>query len=80
MSIGPGRPGEIEPPGHPIFGSAKEMKTHFALPRPVFESPLSRPARAIQRKAQTTDNCAEASPLSTVANRTTHSLKTAESS
>jgi hypothetical protein len=32
MSIGPGRPGEIEPPGHPFFGSAKEMKTHFVLP------------------------------------------------
>jgi hypothetical protein len=31
MSIDPGRPGEIEPPGHPFFGSAREMKAHFAL-------------------------------------------------
>jgi hypothetical protein len=52
MSIGPGRPGEIEPPGHPFFGSAKEMKTHFVLPRPVFEAPLNRPAPRIQRKAR----------------------------
>jgi hypothetical protein len=52
MSIGPGRPGEIEPPGRSFFGSPKEMKTHFVLPRPVFETPLNRPARPIQRKAR----------------------------
>jgi hypothetical protein len=47
MSIGPGRPGEIEPPGHPFFGSGKEMKTHFVLPRRLFETPLNRPARSM---------------------------------
>jgi hypothetical protein len=52
MFIGPGRPGEIESSGHPFFGSAKEMKTHFVLPRPVFETPLNRPARSMQRKAR----------------------------
>jgi hypothetical protein len=31
MFIGPGRPGEIEPPGHPFWVQPKEMKTHFAL-------------------------------------------------
>jgi hypothetical protein len=46
MSIGPGRPGEIEPPGHLFFCSAKDMKTHFVLPRPVFESPLKQAGSA----------------------------------
>jgi hypothetical protein len=27
MSIGPGRPGEIEPPGQPILDSGKEVKS-----------------------------------------------------
>jgi len=29
MSIDPERPGEIEPPGHPFFGSARELKNAF---------------------------------------------------
>lgn len=63
MFISPGRPGELEPPGHPFFGSAKEMKAHFVLPRPLFETPLNRPARPIQCRAQTADNCSKVSPF-----------------
>ena len=29
MSIGPGRPGDLETPGHPFFGSARELKNAF---------------------------------------------------
>jgi hypothetical protein len=34
MFIGPGRPGEIKPPGHPFFGSAKEVKTRLTAISP----------------------------------------------
>jgi hypothetical protein len=46
-----------------FFGSAQEMKTHFVLPRPLFETPLTRPARPIQCRAQTADNCSKVSPF-----------------
>jgi hypothetical protein len=73
MSIGPGRPGDIKPPGHPFFASAKEMKTHFVLLRPVFETPLNTPARPIQCRAQTVDNCSKVTPFSNGDFRAMHS-------
>jgi hypothetical protein len=62
MSISPGRPGELEL-RVTNFGSAQEMQTHFVLPRPLFETPLNRPARPIQCRAQTADNCSKVSPF-----------------
>jgi hypothetical protein len=47
MSIGREDPEKSNLRVTPIFGSAKEMKTHFVLPRPVFETPLNRPARSM---------------------------------
>jgi hypothetical protein len=43
MSIGPGRPGDIKPPG--TRGSAKEMNTHFvaagAVPNRTYTDPAT---------------------------------------
>jgi hypothetical protein len=40
MPIGPGRPGEIEPPGHPFFGSAKENENAFRAAETGFWDPV----------------------------------------
>ena len=57
------------------FRFSQRNENAFRAPRPVFESPLSPPARPVQRKAQTTDNCAEVSPLSNGDFRPKHSLR-----
>jgi hypothetical protein len=56
MSIGPGRPGEIKPPGHPFFVSATENE-NSQFRRAINELGKGRQLLAIRRPGLTISSC-----------------------